>query len=125
VDAVRRHRVILIQIERHDVPERQTFVAVHPDELSVDADRRRPRGKSEDRRLTRHLLFANEVGDAVGDESSNVLVVVDDDCADALPRRNRRVRDTKRPASRCPIAGLLCRAGLGRSGASNRASHSS
>src|SRR5688500_6516434 len=41
VNAVRPHGVVLVEIERHHVSERQPFVAMHSDELAIDADGRR------------------------------------------------------------------------------------
>ena len=48
VDALLRHRVVLVEIERHDVGEAQPFVAMHADQLAIDPDRRRAGGEAED-----------------------------------------------------------------------------
>ena len=53
VDAVLRHRVVLVEIERHDVGEAQSLLAVHPNQLAVHADRRRARREAEHRALAR------------------------------------------------------------------------
>ncbi len=47
VDRLRRHRPVLVEIERLDAGERQSFVAVHAHQLAVHADRRRSGGKPE------------------------------------------------------------------------------
>ena len=41
VQALRVHRVVLVQIEGDDPGKAEPFVPVHPDELAVDADRGR------------------------------------------------------------------------------------
>ena len=90
VDAVLRHRVVLVEIERHDAREAQPLVAVHADQLAVDADRRRAgrEPKDESGRPPR-CASRISVGDAQRDQLGDVVVVVGDDGADALARRVR------------------------------------
>src|SRR6478672_4445984 len=38
VDAVRTHRIVFVEVERHDVGEVESFLPVHPYQLAVDAD---------------------------------------------------------------------------------------
>ncbi len=47
VDAVRGHRVVLVEVERDDVLEAQPLLFVLPDELAVDADRRGARREAQ------------------------------------------------------------------------------
>jgi hypothetical protein len=64
VDAVRPHGVVLVEIERHNVGERQPFVAVEADELAIDTDRCGARGESEDRLIAAGFLLADQRCDA-------------------------------------------------------------
>jgi hypothetical protein len=57
---------------------------MHSNQLTIDADRRRARRQAEDRLLTRRVALANQCRDAVGDESRDVLVVVDHHGANVL-----------------------------------------
>ena len=49
VDALRIHRVVLVEIERDHVGEAESFLAVHPDQLAVHPDRGRAGGQPEHR----------------------------------------------------------------------------
>ena len=44
------HRVVLVEVERDDVGEAEPLLAVQPDQLAVDADRRGAGGEAEHRR---------------------------------------------------------------------------
>ena len=60
---------------------------MHADELAVHADRRRAGREAEHGALARGVAFANQRRDAIRDESRDVLVVVDDDRANAARAR--------------------------------------
>jgi hypothetical protein len=104
VDAVRRHRVVLVQVERHHVLEGEPLVPVEADQLAVDADRRRSGGEAQHGALPRGLPLADQGRDALRDEAGDPLVVVHDDRPYALAARTRR--DARRPATLVRIAGL-------------------
>ena len=70
---------------------------MHANELAIDADRRRSGREAEHRSLAGGVALANQRRDAIGDESRDVLVVLDDDRADALAA-GRGVRNARRPA---------------------------
>ena len=105
VDALVRHRVVLVEIERRDVTEAEPLLAMHTNELAIHADRRRSRCESEHGRLARGVLLAYQRRNAIRDEPSDVLVIVDDERPNPL-ETGRDVGDTRRPASRRAIAGL-------------------
>ena len=90
VNALLRHRVVLVEVERHDVCEAQPLVAVHANELAIDADRRRSGREAEHRPLAGRGAFADQRRDSIGDESRDVFVVLDDHGADASRPRMRR-----------------------------------
>ena len=94
------HRVVLVEIERHDVREAQPLLAMHPDQLAVDADRRRAGGEAEHRPLAGGVASPDQRRDAVGDEARDVLVVVDDDRADRLEPASQRAATREGPRSR-------------------------
>ncbi len=89
VDAVLRHRVVLVEIERLDAREAQPFFAVHANQLAVDADRGRARREPKDEPGSRRRMLANQLGDSQRDELGDVVVVAGDDGTDALARRVR------------------------------------
>src|SRR5690606_22710949 len=84
VDAIRVHRIVLIQIERHHVAEVEAGLAVHPDEFPIDADGRGSGCEAEDGLLARRGLRPDEGGDPLRDEPSDVFVLLDDDYGNAL-----------------------------------------
>ena len=84
MNAVRRHRIVLVEIERHDVPEAQAFFLVLPYELAVNADRRRARREAENGVGTRRVPFPDQRGDSVCNEERDFLVILDHDGADAF-----------------------------------------
>jgi hypothetical protein len=79
VHAVGRHGVVLVEVEGHDVGEIEPFLAVHADQLAVDADRRRARGEPQHRALARATAVTHDLGDARGDPTRDRLVVFGDD----------------------------------------------
>ena len=92
VDALPPHRVVLVEVERHDTAEAQPFLAMHAYELAINADWRRTGREPEHRALAGGLFFRDERRDAVRDEPGDVLVIVHDDRADLLTRRRRGMR---------------------------------
>ena len=78
------HRVVLIEIERDDVGEAESFFAVHPDQLPVRSDRGRSGSEPEHRPSAGGKVVANDRGDAARGKAADVVVIVDDDSADAL-----------------------------------------
>src|SRR4029079_424323 len=119
VDALLRHRVVLVEVERHDVLEAQSLVAMHANQLAIDPDRRRSSGQTEDYGLSLCPLPSHEGRDALRDEPCDLLVIVDDDRANELSLRGavndmrkggaiRRIAHPPRflddPAPACPSA---------------------
>src|SRR4051812_20382857 len=84
VNALLRHRVVLVEIERDDVREAQALFAMHANELSIHTDRRRPGREAEHGRLARRVALVDERRNARCDESRDVTVIVDDDGSYAL-----------------------------------------
>jgi hypothetical protein len=78
VDAVRRHRVVLVQVERHHAGEVETLLAVHPDQLAVDTDRRAARREAEHRLPALGVAFPDDLRDPFRDLSRDLVVVLDD-----------------------------------------------
>ena len=105
MDVVRRHRVVLVEIERHDVPEAQSLFLVHPDQLPVHTDRRRAGGEAEHGACARRVLLADQRRDARRDDVGDVLVLVEHERRDALAL-DGMLNETRRPANRRAIAGL-------------------
>ena len=68
---------------------------MHANQLAIHADRRRAGREAEHRALAGRVAFANQRRDAIGDESRDVLVVVDDDGANAARRWTRRAQREK------------------------------
>src|SRR5438552_2945645 len=83
VDALRPHRVVLIEIERHHIGEIETFLAVHLDQLAVDPNRRASRCEPEHGVPTFSPALLDYLGDTSGDGASD-LVVFDDDYGDSF-----------------------------------------
>src|SRR5207237_9980205 len=83
VDDLRLHRVVLVEVKGYDVGEIETFLAVHLDQLSVDADRSAARRKSQNGMSTFSPALLDYLGDSLGDGFGN-LVVLDDYYRDAF-----------------------------------------
>jgi len=77
VNAVRPHRVVLVEIEGHDVGEVEAFVAVHLDQLALDTNWCTAGGEAEHSASTFSPPFLDDVGDALGDRAGD-FVVLDD-----------------------------------------------
>jgi hypothetical protein len=84
VEARRRHRVVLVEVEGHDAREAEALLAVEPDELAVDADRGGAGGEPQDGASPGGAAFADDRGDAAADGARERLVRVVDDDGDAL-----------------------------------------
>jgi hypothetical protein len=78
------HRVVLVQVEGDDPGEAQALLSVHPDQLAVDADRRRPRGEPEHGLPARAAPRADQLGDPARDQPAELVVVAHDDGRNAL-----------------------------------------
>ncbi len=111
MNAVRGHRIVLVQIERDDVPEAETLFAVHADELPIHADRRRSGSKSENGVLIGRILLTHQRRDARRHQPRDVVVLVDDDGADPFHRCRVGMGDVRRPAIDGHVAGPLGPAG--------------
>src|SRR5207244_622760 len=85
VDALRLHRVILVEIERHDVGEIEALLAVHLDQLAVDADRGATGGEAENRVPAFPATLLDYLGNTLRDGAGD-LVVLDDYYRDAFFR---------------------------------------
>ena len=81
VETPRVHRVVLVEVEGDDLREAEPFVAVHPDQLAVNADRRRPGGEAQDRPAR---LAADQIRDPASDEPRDLVLVGEEDGADPL-----------------------------------------
>ena len=84
VDAVRLHRVVLVEVEGHDIGEVEAFLAVHLDQLAIDPDGRASSGESEHGVSASPPPLLHYVGDARGDRAGD-LSVLDDDEGDSFP----------------------------------------
>jgi hypothetical protein len=84
VGAVRRHRIVLVEVEGDDAREVHGTRLMAADQLAVDADRRAAGGEPEDGVALRGRLAADYLDDAVGEQHDQVVVVGHDDAADAL-----------------------------------------
>ena len=121
VDVVRRHRVVFVEIERHDVGEAQPVVPMHPDQLAIHANGRGARGEAEDDILAGRSLLPNQRRDARGDHARQILMLFTDDGANPL-ECVRAGLNMRWPASRRAIAGRTPGADVPR-GASDRFNH--
>src|ERR1700737_4213692 len=83
VDAIRHHRVVLVEGECHDVGEVEAFVTVHLDQLAIDPDRRAAGGESKHGVPAFTAPFLDDLGDASGDGAGD-LIVLDDDYGDSF-----------------------------------------
>ena len=79
VDALRLHRIVLIEIERHHIGEIETFLAVHLDQLAVDPNRRASRCEPEHGVPAFSPALLDYLGDASGDGTGDLIVLDDDD----------------------------------------------
>lgn len=104
VRTVRRHREVLVEIERLDLGEAQPLLAVHPDELPVDADRRGAGREAEHGAPTLGVRPADRGGDALGDFARERAVVLEHPRADPFPLFGGG--NGARPASLLGTAGL-------------------
>lgn len=77
VDAVGRHRPILVEIEGHNAGEAQSFTAVHANEFAVDANRCRAGGQAKHRSGALRAPQANQFGNALGNDRGECLVVAE------------------------------------------------
>ena len=78
------HRVVLVQVERDDLGEAQPFLAMHPDQLAVDPDRRGAGGEPEHGPAAGSTPGADQLGDPARDKTAELVVVAHDDGRDAL-----------------------------------------
>ena len=79
VDAVRPHRIVLVEIERHDVGEVQTLLAVEPRELAVDPDRRAAGCQSENCARACLSSLDDDVGNSPRYPARDFVVLGDND----------------------------------------------
>ena len=86
VDTVRRHRVILVKIERHHPGKRQALLPMEPDQLAVDADRGRAGGQAEHGVATLGVGLTDDRRDGGRHLAGEGFVVVADDGADSFHR---------------------------------------
>ncbi len=84
LQAVRRHRVVLVEVERDDVREVEPVVAVEADEAAVDADRRRAGREAEHELLPERAALDGHVGDAARDLRGEVCGRLEDEHRQAL-----------------------------------------
>ena len=68
VNARLRHRVVLVEVERHHVGEAQVLVSMHPDQFAIHPDRRRSGGESEHRPLAGGIALVDEGRDSCRDQ---------------------------------------------------------
>ncbi len=100
VDAVRCHRVVLVQIERHHVLERQALIAVKPDQFPIDPDRGGTGREPQHRGAALPVPVDDQLGDALGDGSRQCLRLVDDLDGDAFQgSHGDRCSGRRHPAS--------------------------
>ena len=74
VQAVRSHRVVLVEVEGHDVRKIEAFLTMEPDQLAVDADRRRAGSEPQHGPLPGLAPGADELGHALCDLPRDRLV---------------------------------------------------
>src|SRR2546423_8155973 len=83
VDALRLHRVVLVQIESHHVGEIETFFSMHLDQLAIDADRSAAGGEAEDCVSAFAAALPDYLSDSLRDGAGD-LVVLDNDYGDSF-----------------------------------------
>ena len=82
--AVGCHRVVLVEVERHDLGEAHLALLVPRDQLAIDAQRRAAGGEPQHAApLGRHLAV-NHLDDALRDQRGQLVVLGHDDRAQAL-----------------------------------------
>ena len=74
VQALGRHRVVLVEVEGHDVGEIETCLAMQADQLAIDANRRGAGRKPQHRALPGIAAAADDLGHAPGDPAGDVVV---------------------------------------------------
>ena len=80
VEALGGHRVVLVEVEGHDLGEVESFLAMEPDQLPVDSDGGGTGREPQDGSPDGGAPLADETGDAPGDEPGNAVVgFLDDD----------------------------------------------
>ena len=84
VRAVRGHRIVLVEVERHDGCEVHLARLMPADQLTIDPEGRAAGGESQDAAALGGYLTADRCDDALRQQRSEVVVVGDDDGADAL-----------------------------------------
>ncbi len=84
VGAVRRHRVVLVEVEGHHAREIHLARLVAADQLPVDAERRAPRREAEHATSFGGRFPGDDLHDAVGQAQREVVVIRDHDGADVL-----------------------------------------
>ena len=84
VEAPGIHRVVLVEVEGHDVGEAESLLPMEADQLTIRADRGGARREAEHGTLARRRLGPHDLGDAGRDAAAELVVVADDDGPDAL-----------------------------------------
>ena len=84
VGAVRRHGVVLVQIERHDAREVHLTRLMAADQLTVDPEWGAPGGKPQHAAPLRGRLASDHLDDVIGEPQCEVVVIRDDDGRDVL-----------------------------------------
>ncbi len=74
VQAPRRHRVVLIEVEGRDVGPVEALVAMEPDQLAVDPDRGRAGRESQHRRPAGRVALPYHFGDPLRDAVRDLVV---------------------------------------------------
>jgi hypothetical protein len=79
------HTVVLIEIEGHDLGERNLACPVSADELAVYADGRASRSEAEDAEVLACNLALDGAYNAVGQQDGEVVGIVDNDGSQTFP----------------------------------------
>src|SRR3989475_3774451 len=82
--AVRRHRVVLVEVERHDAREIALARPVAADQLAIDPEGRAARGEAEHAPLPLGGRAGDDRDDPVGEPPGEIVVVGDHDGAEPL-----------------------------------------
>jgi hypothetical protein len=100
VEVLPRHRVVLVQVEGGHAPEGEPFLAVHPDQLAIDADRGGSGGQAEHRAPAFPLPLPDHLGYPDRHRPGQGFVAVEHGGAEAFGAVH--VRNLRRPLTHQP-----------------------
>ncbi len=103
MQAFRAHRVVLVEVERHDVAEAEALVPVEPDQLAVHTDWCRTGSETQHGVPALARPGGDQVRDPAGHHPAEVVVIFDDDgrdlllCGHGIRSQGRRPRRRSQP----------------------------